>query len=157
MGVPTASGASGLTDGIPYTNGPVQIGTFVLPFGPYKVSRVKQPNTYKQQGMNAWLINTYGWLPETYTLTGYCTGTQPEFWSDASMRQSIIEQFVDPAAVVPLLVPYQGINGTVRLVRLTDDTDSTSAVGETVYTLELEEADGQVTYRAAGNGTTVSA
>ncbi|MDE2022134.1 MAG: hypothetical protein KGI71_04490, partial [Patescibacteria group bacterium] len=121
---------------------------FTLPFGPYKVTRVKQPNTYKQQGINAWLLNNYGWLPESYVITGYATGPSDPFWADASMREQIAQQFSDPAAVVTFKVPYQGIGTTVRLVRLTDDTDSSTAAGETVYTLELDEADGQMTSRA---------
>lgn len=127
--------------------GPVRLGDLTFTWGPYHVNRVRQPNVYRQNGINAWLLNDYGVLPVQYILEGYATGDDAPYWPDPSQIDRIVALFGDPLAVVKLLVPYQGIATTVRLVRLTDDTDSTKGPGEVTFRLELEEADGVLTTR----------
>lgn len=130
-----------------YTPGPVQLGDVTFAWAPYHVNRVRQPNVYRQQGINAWLLNDYGELPTAYILEGYATADGPPYWPDPALVDRIAAQFPGGTSVVKLLVPYQGITATVRLVRLTDDTDSSHAPGEVTFRLELEEADGPLTTR----------
>jgi len=127
--------------------GPIQLGPLRFAWGPYHVNRVRQPNVYRQQGINAWLLNDYGMLPLQYILEGYATANDAPYWPDPTLIDQINAVFSDPLAAVKLLVPYQGIATTVRLVRLTDDTDSTKGPGEVTFRLELEEADGVLTSR----------
>lgn len=125
--------------------GPVQLGAVTFTWGPYRVQRQRRPNVYRQQGINAWLLNDYGWNPTTYTLECYATDDTPGHFPDPSVVAQIAQQFAQPTAVVPLLVPYMGIADTVRLVTLTDETDSTKGPGEVTFSLELEECAGPVT------------
>lgn len=139
---PGGGGALGVSSA-----GPIQLGTMRFSWGPYHINRVRQPNTYRQQGINAWLLNDYGILPNQYILEGYATGNDAPYWPDPTLIDQINALFSDPLAAVKLLVPYQGIATTVRLVRLTDDTDSTKGPGEVTFRLELEEMDGALTSR----------
>lgn len=138
------SGGAGTTD---FGAGPVQLGAVTFAWGPYHINRVRQPNVYRQQGINAWLLNDYGELPRAYILEGYATEQGAPYWPDPTLLAQISAQFPTGTSVVPLLVPYMGINTTVRLVRLTDDTDSTRGPGEVTFRLEVEECDGPLTVR----------
>ena len=141
------AGSSASGSAADFGTGPVRLGTVTFAWGPYRVQRVAQPNVYRQHGVNAWLLNYYGWLPRTYTLEGYATEQGPPYWRDPSLVAQLQAQFPRPTSVVPLLVPYQGIATTVRLIRLQDETDSTRGPGEVTFRLELEEADGPLTVR----------
>lgn len=134
-------------------SGPVRLGSLTFQWSPHHIRRVKRPNVYRQNGINAWLLNDYGWMPDAYTLEGYLTGDLVPFWPDPTLRDQIVAQFTDPTTVVKFQAPYMGISTTVRLISLTDDTDSSRAPGEVTFSLELEEADGQVTYGAAPSPT----
>jgi hypothetical protein len=148
-GAPTSPGgvAAGGPNVADFGAGPVKIGALSFPWGPYHVNRVRQPNVYRQQGINAWLLNDYGELPRAYLLEGYATEKGAPYWPDPSQVAQINAQFPTGTTAVPLLVPYMGINTTVRLLRLTDDTDSTHGPGEVTFRLEVEECDGPLTVR----------
>lgn len=141
---PTEEGTVPLDAG---ASGPIRLGSLTFAWGPYRVQRVAQPNVYRQQGINAWLLNDYGMLPTTYTLVGFGTESAAPYWPDPTIIDQIGAVFAAQWAV-KLQCPYQGIAAMVRLVRLTDETDSsTQGPGEVLFTAELEEADGVFTTR----------
>ena len=125
--------------------GPVQIGSVVLAFGPYKIQITKTPRVAVQQGQATIFRWDYGWQPTSYRLEGYSVenalSLAVDLVSDVAVAHQIVDQFADGVTPQKLLIPTAGVQDMVVLTSAELDEDAQNAPGEPSYVLTFASAD----------------
>lgn len=143
-GINGGGGGSGVGVWVPGPDIPdfadILLGNWLLPYGPRRLERTRQPQVVRQLTINAIFLYDLGWLPNSYIMEGWVNGGRLD-----ELNQ-ILQQFNDdPLQSVRFLAPVLAIKDTVRLIRDNCYVDTTGAFKEPFYHLEMETSTGGYT------------